>query len=430
MNNRGLKVLATLVVLVLALGVGAAMGGGLVYALMQIGDVIPVAKAQTADPGYGIVIASVATDGPAAEAGVVRGDILLEINDEILERPHDLVRLFYDLEPGDEIELIVLHGDDQRTLTAILGERDGGPYLGLTPCAAFHEDVEVHLGSPGALIIEVVPDSPAEQAGLQEGDTIVAVDGQELNADNELAKVIADYGPGDTVALEVERPEEESREVDVELGEHPEREGAAYLGVRYLPASPIRLGVYGADKWERWPLEGLPLGEDFFFLPPEGEIQQGVIVQHVYEDSPASAAGLEEGHVITAVDGKSVESPQSLADVVAEREPGDEIVLTVFRPEEEEEREIEVTLGEHPDQEGKAYLGVRLGFFFHMERSEGDQLPDRFRFFERPFAFDFEFPFEELPFDTDEWPHRFEFEWRWPPGEDVIDWPAYLGESV
>lgn len=251
MNNRILKILALLAGFALVLFVGAIVGGGIVYGLTQLGDVLPAVRAQEADPGYGIVIASVESDGPAAQAGVVRSDILLEMDGKTLEDSGDLASYLDELKPGDEVELKVLHGDDLRTLTATLGDRDGRAYLGLVPCGGVSKEVEVEVqaGAPGATIVEVMPDSPAEEAGLQEGDVIVAVDGQELDAENTLADLIAQYKPGDTVTLEIERPDdEEPFEVTVELGEHPDKEGVAYLGVRYsafprlknLPVCPSR----------------------------------------------------------------------------------------------------------------------------------------------------------------------------------------------
>ncbi|MFB0536494.1 MAG: PDZ domain-containing protein [Anaerolineae bacterium] len=416
MNNRVLKVLAWLAALCLALGVGAAVGGGVVYRLTHDGHVLPVAKAQETDPESGIVIASVMPESPAAEAGVVRGDILLEMDDEALEHPADLERHLDELEPGDQVKLTVLHGDDLRTLTATLGDRHGRPYLGLIPCDGLPKDIEVHLARP-PVIVEVMPDGPAAQAGLQEGDMVIAIDGQTVGIEKDLADLIAEYEPGDTVTLEIERPGEDPRakEVTVELGQHPEKEGAAYLGVRYS----------SFPRFEG--LRELPLGElDEFefdvspFVLPHGEIEQGLIIWRVSEDSPASAAGLKGGDVITAIDGEPVASPQALTDAVAEREPGDEITLTVFRGKEESE--MEITLGEHPDEEGKAYLGVWVGSLFHMEPSEGDEGPHRFKFFERPLV-----PFDEPHLDLDELPRRFRLQWQWPPGEDCEGCP---GESI
>jgi S1-C subfamily serine protease len=415
MNNRVFKVLAFLVALTLALGVGTIAGGAIMYALTRSGGGMSVVAAQGADPGYGIVIAAVDDDGPAAEAGVVRGDILLEIDTEVLESFADLARYLDDLEPGVEVELQVLHGDEQRTLTATLGDHDGRAYLGLTPCGIFQGAVSWRVDGPGALIVEVEPDSPADEVGLQEGDVIVAVDGQDLDVENSLADLIAEYEPGDTVTLTVERAGEESRELDVELGEHPEEEGVAFLGVRYM--SFPHVGVFSGDEFRNirphLEFEDIPL-DDFRLVLPYGDysdIEQGAIVRRVYEDSPASAAGLERGDVITAIDGEPVESPESLSNAIAEREPGDEITLTVFRLGDEEEREIKVALAEHPDEEDKAYLGVLLGGFFHIGRyREGEELPDfefrfpqffydegEWRFDELPFDFDFDFDFDFVP---------------------------------
>ena len=128
------------------------------------------------------------------------------------------MRYLDELEPGDEVELALLHGDDLRTLTATLGDRHDRAYLGLVPCGGLHKEIEVdvRVGVPGAVVVEVMPDSPDEEAGLQESDVIVAIDGQELDAENNLADLIADYEPGDSVTLKIERPGEETFEVTVE----------------------------------------------------------------------------------------------------------------------------------------------------------------------------------------------------------------------
>ena len=113
-------------------------------------------------------------------------------------------------------------------------------------------------------------------------------------------------------------------------------------------------------------------------------------------------------------EGEPVERPQDLIDAIAGHEPGDRITLTVFRPNEEngeEELEVVARLAEHPDEEGKAYLGVRLGGFFHVIGIEGEEGFDEAHPFR--FHFDWEAPFDDLPFDPEELPRRFEF--RFPP---------------
>jgi len=128
--------------------------------------------------------------------------------------------------------------------------------------------------------------------------------------------------------------------------------------------------------------------------------------------------------VITAIEGEPIESPQDLTDAVAEHKPGDKVTLTVFQPGEEEEREIEVTLAEHPEDTGNAYLGVQVGGFFRLRRFKGDgERPHRMDLF-----LDLKAPFDELPFEPDAVPHHFKF--HFPPkpfGGDGADCP---GESV
>ena len=550
-----------LFVLTVAVLTGAFVVGGIVYATTSPsrieGDPTEPTDTATAvvrlaadDSEAGIVIASVAADGPASNAGMVRGDILLEINGQTINTPFELQRQLASLESGDEIELKVLHGDDERILTAALDERNGKPFLGLTGCGCIELEgltiisatrgamitrvapdspadlaglqvgdriidvdgqepdqdndlpdlitahqpgdrvtlgierpgegslkVSVELGehpdnkevaylgveylpfprlerfgldslpfdhSPfdrlpfgnelfippnvkaplGAIVQSVVQDSPGYRAGLQEGDRIVAVDGQELDKDNDLADLITAYQPGDTVTLEIERQGDGPFEATVELGEHPENEGVAYLGVEYLPFPHIeRFGV------DQLPFDHMPFEAEPFSIPRD--VEQGAIIRSVTADSPAAAAGLREGDVITTIDGEPVKSPRDLVEALAKREPGDTLTLTTFDSKEEEEREVEVTLGENPDEKDKAYLGVTIGGFFSFRRFEGHKELDRMRPFERFFQ---EFQ-DHIPFNLEDGPGLrfdrlpFEFDFRLPPGlfKDV---PYSPGDST
>jgi membrane-associated protease RseP (regulator of RpoE activity) len=227
--------------------------------------------------------------------------------------------------------------------------------------------------SSGAIVVEVTADSPAAKAGLERGDLILAVDDQKLDAQHDLADVIAGYQPGDTVRLTVERPGEGERTVDVVLGSNPEKDGLAYLGVRYTTGPHLEVPGSGETPFggfqERNP-------EDMPFVLPEAGAMSGVLVLQVAENSPAAAAGLQPGDLVTSFEGEPLDSAQALVVAVAEHEPGDSVSLTVRRFPDGEERQIEVTLGPHPDDEGKAYLGVALGPFFGFEASPEPQPPE------------------------------------------------------
>ncbi len=69
----------------------------------------------------------------------------------------------------------------------------------------------------GAEIVEVIPGSPAEEAGLRVGDLVREVDGRSVSSSHPLAELLSLYRPGDRVTLTVERDGEEL-EIRVTLG--------------------------------------------------------------------------------------------------------------------------------------------------------------------------------------------------------------------
>jgi S1-C subfamily serine protease len=73
----------------------------------------------------------------------------------------------------------------------------------------------------GALVTSVSAGGPAEAAGVQEGDVILAIDGQEINAQNAFSEVLFEHKPGDTVEATIQRGDEEIT-LEVTLGERPQ----------------------------------------------------------------------------------------------------------------------------------------------------------------------------------------------------------------
>ena len=84
------------------------------------------------------------------------------------------------------------------------------PYLGITGEA----------GDDGQVVVEIQAGTPADEAGLQEGDLITALDGQAIGGDTSFLDLLLERAPGDTVTLTVERDGAE-QEIEVVLAERP-----------------------------------------------------------------------------------------------------------------------------------------------------------------------------------------------------------------
>jgi S1-C subfamily serine protease len=76
----------------------------------------------------------------------------------------------------------------------------------------------------------------------------------------------------------------------------------------------------------------------------ENNIDAGVFITDVVDDSPAEVAGLRKDDIITEVDGKPIEGTSDLYHKIRSHEPGDEITVTYIR--RGEKRKVEVELGE------------------------------------------------------------------------------------
>ena len=112
---------------------------------------------------------------------------------------------------------------------AVAGQELARPWIGIyyvpiTPALAQAEDLPVEygalIGSQGGQSA-IFPGSPAEEAGLQEGDIIVAIDGEQIDQGPDLSMLIVPHSPGDTVTLRVLRDSSTS-DVQVRLGVLPD----------------------------------------------------------------------------------------------------------------------------------------------------------------------------------------------------------------
>ena len=102
-----------------------------------------------------------------------------------------------------------------RTVSALLQAREGDEMV--VARAAW---IGVALRGDSATIAEVFEDGPAERAGLQVGDVIVAVNGEKVQSPRDLQQIIA-FAPVDSTVEVTYQRDDEQQTADVKLGSHP-----------------------------------------------------------------------------------------------------------------------------------------------------------------------------------------------------------------
>ena len=168
-------------------------------------------------------------------------------------------------------------------------------------------DIAKSLGlktATGALVSSVQEDGPADDAGLERGDVITAIDGKLVEGGNELRNRIAATKPGARVTLTVIRDGAQKmltatlKELPAPATGNGQSEGEpdgndTALGLRVAPLPSDRARSLGLK---------------------EGE---GLIVLSVQPNSPASDTGIRRGDVIEQVNGDAVNGVSDLKDAVS-----------------------------------------------------------------------------------------------------------------
>jgi serine protease Do len=71
---------------------------------------------------WGAYVTSVASGGPGARAGLQRGDIIISIGADHLDAENSFLNTLFNFQPGEQVDLKVIHGQEEITLQATLGE--------------------------------------------------------------------------------------------------------------------------------------------------------------------------------------------------------------------------------------------------------------------------------------------------------------------
>lgn len=211
----------------------------------------------------------------------------------------------------------------------------------------------------GVRIERTLEGLPAAEAGLREGDVIVAVDDQPNATADTIRRILMNKNPGETVKFTILRDGDE-RQVEVTL----EAFDAEELNWDFVAPRGEAMGPQGErrqarDRQDRpsapprrtdrpTPPARPVLGVSVSEAPREAfedveEYDAGVVVQQLREGLPAAEAGLREGDIIVEFDGQKITSPTALQELVSDARPGRSVAITILR--DGEVQRINVPLG-------------------------------------------------------------------------------------
>jgi serine protease Do len=211
------------------------------------------------------------------------------------------------------------------------GQRPSRGYLGAS-LQPVDEDLAPSLGIPkdsGEIVRSLVPGAPGATAGLQQGDVIVKVNGQQVTPDQTVSYLIANSAVGTRIPLEIIRGGRHATVV-VTVAQRPTEETLAKLGGGATPDTGTP-AVPGAPQ-RALGLSLTPLTPDLARGANLPATAHGVLITAVDPNANAAEQGIQRGDLIVSVNNQPVSSPaQVIAAVQAARKAGRTSVLLLIQ---------------------------------------------------------------------------------------------------
>jgi len=224
----------------------------------------------------------------------VEGDVI-GVNTAIFSPSGGSVGIAFDI-PADTVKNVVMQLREKGSVTR------GWIGVQIQPVTPEIADGLGLKKAAGALVSEPQANSPASKAGIESGDVILSVDGNNIADARELARRIGTMAPGTSVKLGVLHQGQE-KTVTLTLGTLPNEKAAANQGSPHTTPD--------ADV----PKLGLTLAPSNKVAGAEGS---GVVVTAVDPNGVAADHGLQVGDVILDVGGKTVSNPSDVRKELAD----------------------------------------------------------------------------------------------------------------
>ncbi len=168
---------------------------------------------------HGALVNEVVDGSPAADAGLKRGDIILEYDGTTVDELNDLPRLVAATAVGETVKVTIFRDGKERTVKVKIGKLDEegaktvanaeepGGVIGMTVVNITPELVARYglESQDGILVTRIDPDGPAAAANLRIGDLILEADGHEIKSVKDFEELVGRMSSGKVLRLLVQR---------------------------------------------------------------------------------------------------------------------------------------------------------------------------------------------------------------------------------
>jgi C-terminal processing protease CtpA/Prc len=199
---------------------------------------------------------------------------------------------------------------ERRAMERVFAMAGGGYRLGVVLSEInphLRDDLKVDAG---VLVDEVLSDSPAEKAGLKDGDIIVRMDGKNVESERDIRETLNNLEDSKPITVDVVRNGKA-----LQLTVTPEKQERTLL-------ANFSRNYIGVDLQE--------MDSDlarYFQAQPDS----GILIARVEPDTPAQKAGLKSGDVITEINGQKVRTQKDLRKELDDVKEGESANLTILR---------------------------------------------------------------------------------------------------
>lgn len=181
----------------------------------------------------------------------------------------------------------------------------------------------------GVVVERVVPNSPAEKAGIQKGDVIQKIDGVEVTKPRDIRKFFRDLEDAKAISFELLR-------------------SGNPVKVTVTPEKRTRPWFRGMGSRKQLGVQLQELDGDlaaYFKVDPNA----GVLVARVEEDSAAAKAGIRSGDVITHIDGRKVQTAGDIRDAISDLKDDQSVEITILRHGDHKKFTVQPQTSSFPD---------------------------------------------------------------------------------